>query len=467
MKIQTQTRMSLSRAALAWLALTVMLKVVIDLTGVQTLGVALDDHWQFLDLPELLANPIHSLMSLHSQPPLLNLVVFVLAKLPGDLYGNFVWLNAACAGLTTVLLMRIGAGLGLGVFVCCLLGVAYIFSPAVILNTAYPFYPNLTALGYAAMAFAFLCACQGRAAGLVLFGVSAVYLGWLRSSFSIAHLLALMSVLYLVSSAPVKRGAWLTLLCVSIAFSLIVPVKNKLMYGFFGASSWGSLNIANGLDIQGPLGAFPWPSVIREEMPALKCAHSYGFQDESDFKRNGEPNYNSCLILAYGAVLKEQVLEQYTFKQHARQMAIHFLRYIALPDKYMFLQSRGKIKAYADRYDQMWLPIRWSGRGAFSGHDERLAVLVVLSGALCAFWRYRNPLLGALLAMLLLHAAAHILTDGKEAQRFVYDVEFLLYLFYGWGLQHVIRCCLPLARRLVRREGFEQLDRGSAAPPGQ
>ena len=97
MKIQTQTRMSLSRAALAWLALTVMLKVVIDLTGVQTLGVALDDHWQFLDLPELLANPIHSLMSLHSQPPLLNLVVFVLAKLPGDLYGNFVWLNAACA----------------------------------------------------------------------------------------------------------------------------------------------------------------------------------------------------------------------------------------------------------------------------------------------------------------------------------------------------------------------------------
>jgi len=466
MKIQPQAQMSLSKAALAWLALTVMLKVVIDLTGVQTLGVALDDHWQFLDLPELLANPIQSLMSLHSQPPLLNLVVFVLAKLPGDLYGNFVWLNAACAGLTTILLMRVGAGLGLSGFVCCLLGVAYIFSPAVILNTAYPFYPNLTALGYAVMAFAFVCVWQGRGAGLVWFGVSAVYLGWLRSSFSIAHVLALMGVLYLVSTAPVKRGAWLTLLCISIACSLIVPIKNKSMYGFFGASSWGSLNIANGLDIQGNLGAFPRPSVIRKEMPALKCAHSHGFQDEADVKHNGEPNYNSCLMLAYGAVLKEQVLAEYTFKQHARQMAIHFLRYIALPDKYMFLQSREKIKAYADRYDQMWLPMDWGGRGPFSGRDERLAVLIVVGGALCAFGRHRNRLLGALLAMLLLHAAAHILTDGKEAQRFVYDVEFLLYLFYGLGLQCVIRCCLPLARGLVRREGFGQLDRGSAAPPG-
>ena len=465
MKIHSQAQMSLTQATLAWFAFTVVLKVVIDWSGVQTLGGTLNDHWQFLDLPELLANPLHSLMALHSQPPLLNLLVFILANLPGDLYGNFVWLNAACAGLTAVLLMRIGAGFGLDGLLCWLLGVAYIFSPVVILNTAYPFYPNLTALGYAIMAFAFLHVCQGQTVGLLWFGVSAVYLGWLRSSFSIAHLLALMGILYLVSNAPVKRAAWLVLLCISVACSLIVPIKNKSMYGFFGTSSWGSLNIANGLDIQGDLGAFPWPSVIRKKMPALKCTHSHGFQDESDFKHNGEPNYNSCLMLAYAPVVKEQVLAQYTLKQHARQMVIHFLRYMSLPDKYMFLQSRDQIKTYADRYDQVWLPISWAGRGAFAGHNERLAVLMVVGGAMCAFWRYRNPLLGALLAMLLLHAAAHILTDGKEAQRFVYDVEFLLYLFYGLCLQLGIRCCWPLARRLLCHGDLRQPERRSATPP--
>lgn len=448
MKIQPQARTSLSKAVLAWFAFTVMLKVVIDWSGVQTLGSALDDHWQILDLPELLANPIHSLMTLHSQPPLLNFLIFVLAKMPGDLYGNFVWLNAACAGLTAVLLMRVGSGLGLSDVMSSLVGVAYVFSPAVILNTAYPFYPNLTALGYALMAFAFLCVWRRQAVGLVFFGVSAVYLGWLRSSFSIVHLLVLLGILYLVSNAPVKRGAWLALLGISVACSLIVPIKNKSMYGFFGASSWGSLNIANGLDISGRLGIFPWPSVIREQMPALKCASSYGFQDESDFKRNGHPNYNSCLMIEYGAVMQKEVLARYTIKQHARQVVIHFLRYIALPDKYMFLQPRDQIKKYADRYDLMWLPISWDGRGAFPGRDERFAGLLVVGFAACAFWRRRNPLLGALLAMLLLHAAAHTLTDGKEAQRFVYDLEFLLYLFYGLGLQCAVRCGLRLAQRI-------------------
>ena len=58
----------------------------------------LKSHWQILDLPTLYSEPFESILFLHSQPPLLNIVIFLMDFIKGHIYDNFVILNSILIG---------------------------------------------------------------------------------------------------------------------------------------------------------------------------------------------------------------------------------------------------------------------------------------------------------------------------------------------------------------------------------
>ena len=82
------------------LAFTVFSLTLIRTLGLDTLGKTLETHMQFLDIPLLREAPWQSILYTHSQPPLLNVITWILSLLPTDLYLNFIVLNTLCGYLT-------------------------------------------------------------------------------------------------------------------------------------------------------------------------------------------------------------------------------------------------------------------------------------------------------------------------------------------------------------------------------
>ena len=58
-----------------------------------TLGALLNHHWQIADLRELAAEPLTSWIYVHSQPPLLNIIISIFSSINGEIYLDFILLN--------------------------------------------------------------------------------------------------------------------------------------------------------------------------------------------------------------------------------------------------------------------------------------------------------------------------------------------------------------------------------------
>lgn len=403
--------------------------------GLDTLGNALNQHWQFLDLDVLDREPLASLWQLHAQPPLLNALAWLLGWLPGDRYHNFLIVNALCTGVTALVIYlltwrytrrRLWAGT---------LTAAYVVSPPVLLNSAYPFYPCLTAVGYAVMVYALGTFDERRTRATTLLMGSVLYLALLRSSFSPLHGLATLAVFYLCAQ---PRPSWRTGLALTVgvlAMTLLAPAKNLLTHQVFAASSWSSLNLAKGFGIDTGLDDyFPPPHLIRALHPELRCDRAYGPQDQDDFKSNGEPNYNSCYVLAY-AQLKHPLLRSgYDLGTHARHVRWHLATYLSLPDEYMYLKNRPAIHRYAEWVARMQLPLDTP-----SGIRIRLLLPLVLLASAVVAWRARSRFMLGLLAIVAIHLASHNLTDGMEGPRFVFDIEFTFFVLAGLSASWLLR----------------------------
>ncbi len=394
-----------------------------------SLNVLLQHHWQIADLHSLAAEPFTSWIYIHLQPPLLNMIVAVFSWINSQTYTNFIILNCFCAALSSfTILFVVNRFTGQYKWVGYCFASAYLLAPSTLLNSAYPFYPSLTSAGYSALALSFFTAAQHKRLSLTLLSASLIFLSLLRSSFPPITAVVVLGIYFLFIDNRVnwKRNI-LIVMILSLSPITAVYTKNLLMYNFWGSSSFSPINLAKGFGVPVELNYFPTPEQINRDRPDIRCEHSYKFIDQAIVKKDGNPNYNSCYFLAFAQTQRQTAWEHYDFKQHLRRVMSHVGKYLSLPDRYEYLSNRIKIQSYANTFNQVFLP--WFAR---DGYAIRLTILLIIAAMPFSLWLLSDKRMIGLYALSMVHFATHVITDGDESDRFVFDIEFCFYIFAGF-----------------------------------
>lgn len=415
--------------------------------GLQALGfdayatlVGRQEH--YLDPAWLLAAPVSALVHLHSQPPLLNFFVWLAAVLPGGMYPNLLLLNALASVTTAAAIVALVRPIVGGWFAAALAAV-YLAAPGTILATAHPDYASLTAVGYAGLIFAFRDAARTPARASVLFMASATWLVLLRASFSPLHALAWCAVFAWWIGRAHRRRSTLTHVCLAatVIASLVVPVKNGLLYGSWGSSSWLPLNLALGWHIpMDPPHLEPLadPQDVAAALPDLRCDHSYDPVDTALVMPNGYPNFNSCLTLALAQRVSPRVWRLYDPRVHARWAQRYTLGYFDVPELgYEWREELGpRPEATLERLttvaNRAWLTVQVA---PFARIRVLMAALLVWLVVAALWWR--QPFLLLVLAVLLTHIGTHVLTDGTHSSTFAFDVAWVYTALIGFAVASV------------------------------
>jgi hypothetical protein len=407
--------------------LTATLFASVKMLGLDTLSHVLESYWQYLDLPELFADPLKSLLYFHAQPPLLNTIIVLLNLLPGDLYNKFILVNSLIAIVVAQIIFLIISTSTGSRLIGIILGGAYVLTPSTLLNIAYPFYPSLTTLGYAILIYAFFIISRMPSKSIFYFVLAITYLSLLRSSFSILHTLFFLVVYYFyfkICSAKDFRLAGA--LIVTLSISIIVPIKNWVLYDSFGSSSWAPLNIAYGVGIPRENGYFISPEKLKEIVPSLECKYSYHFQDRADTKHNGVPNFNSCYVLEFAKIVKSEKLRDYDPIRHLKYFLTNTAIYFSPSDKYRQLSNRLLIEKYSNIVNILQLTIPLTEK-----HEIRGLLIILLTAAITVSYSRRKLFMAFCVGVIIIHYLSHTLTDGYESQRFIIDIEFIFLIIAG------------------------------------
>ena len=416
-------------------AVVFLLFFTLELTAVfalelDTLSLLLRHHFQIADLHSLEAAPFTSWIYIHSQPPLFNSLVALLSYFNGKVYTDLVVLNCLCTALTALVILYISnqfAASRKWLGYCAAL--LYLLAPSTLLYSAYPFYPALTSVGYAALALSFFTNKTHKIFSLVLLCVAVIYLTLLRTSFPPTIALIVLGIYFFVidNRLSSKRSILLVTVCCLVPVTAIYT-KNFILYDFWGSSSFAPLNMMKGFDVPVQPNYFPTPEQIKQVHPHLQCERSYRLIDRAIFKHDGGPNYNSCYWLAFAQAHKSTAWSEYAFKPHVRRVVSHLAKYFSLPDKYQFVSNRANIAQYADTFNTIFLPLPMR-----EGYTIRMSLFFLLLLMPWLLYRYPDKRLISLCAVVAIHMASHVLTDGDESDRFVFDIEFCFYIFAAYA----------------------------------
>jgi hypothetical protein len=318
---------------------------LVHLLNLDTLDLVLDNHWQILDLAVLKSDPISSIFYLHYQPPLLNSLLFILLSIPGGIYENMIVLNCIFITIISLILFRITSYYLESNILGFVLTLIYVVSPPILLNAAYPFYVLATSMGYACLVYSFFTIHSKRKLSLFLFLFSIIYLYYLRTSFSLPAIL-ILSALYLYYSRIYFSKFRSLLFIFTYLLVLILPLKNFIVYDFFGTTSGYPANLMLAFDIKAPLGPNPSAIDIIKEYPDIQCKYSNVPADTNPLKANGNPNMNSCFNMEYGRAQMQSIYSNYDFLKHGRNVMRNIAAYFDTPDEYYFLSNRNAILKY-------------------------------------------------------------------------------------------------------------------------
>jgi len=400
----------------------ILILSLVYLLNLDSLGAALDNHWQFLDLPLLFKDPYGSLVSLHAQPPLLNFLAYLLHLIPGNLYTHFVVLNSILGGLVALIIYKViytYTGSNKYSFFSALVFLLY---PSTLIYAAYPFYPMPTALGYTILAYSFSIAKSSHKQSLALLIFSTIYLSLLRSSFSQLHIIVFIVAyfVYVKGGEVVSAKKMFLVGLIAILPIAIISIKNYKLYHFYGVSSWQPINVANGVGIQFPDGAFPPPEIIVKKYPEIECI-SWHDQNLLLNKSNGYPNMNSCYVLGWAKKQKSELMDKYSLNGHISEVIKNSQIYFLASDSYSFNTNRVKIYVYADVVNKIMaiLPAN------FGENTRTIYVLAIMMSLVIGVFN-RKYLLSIFVLIVVIHFFTHVLVDGKESQRFVFDIEPIL-----------------------------------------
>ena len=386
--------------------------------------------WPFVNLlpRELLAGRLaESLWNLHSQPPLLNLILggaLALERASGVAIETWLLVLHALAGgvvvvVTAGLLLRLRLRRWLRAVVMALL----LLDPAFYFYLTLFFTPiyELLCLSLAALAAHRFVARPG-VVGFIGCCAPVAVLVYSRALF---HPLWASAVLAAIAAAgshaapPALRRRIVAVLALTAALLAAWPLRNGLRFGVWGYSSWQGYNLSRGLAIAPPpvWGLFSW-----ERLPGAGTARAGALALVPErfrgipaltmtSKDDGSPNWNHYAMIGMSAELGRRAVE----------VMIHQPWKVAAKalDTYWNSFSRSPIKA--------------------GGAGLRRPLFAACFPLLCAAaawrtYRLRNAdrpaavALGFLLATVLWVLAMAVFVDGDEAYRLRFSTQLALWI---------------------------------------
>jgi hypothetical protein len=288
------------------------------------------NNFQFIDVALFRDRMWESLYYFHMQPPLMNAITGILVKSLPESYPLAMHILYMAIGLASalliyrlMLLLNVGEGLALG------LTIAFTVSPAVVLSENFPMYEYVMMMLLLASSLVLcrLITKPGFWPSLAFFSLLAA-LAWIRALYHLYFLVAFCALV--VWFVRTKRVAVLAGSIVPLLSVLALYIKNLLVFGIFGASSWLGFNMAvvtvhqlsmderNVLIESGKLAPIarveaggPAPTYL----PYIEPIVPTGIPVLDEFvKSNGQPNTNSMPFLKAAPLYRtasKQVMQAY------------------------------------------------------------------------------------------------------------------------------------------------------------
>ncbi|MDB5035740.1 MAG: hypothetical protein JWQ98_2981 [Chlorobi bacterium] len=218
-------------------------RIVFALAGIRY-TINFHDLWHIAEPGLLRDHLLQTLFYLHEQPPLLNLLVGIILKLfPSDyaIVFNGIFIGVGLA--ISIVLYKLMTHMGVGKIVALIMVLIFMVSPASILYENLFFYDYLLAALLIASAFLlFQYLTIGRLRYLVLFFVLLAVIVLTRSLFHLSWLLLVMVLLMIL-----RRDQWKKIVlagCIPCMLAVSIYVKNLVVFGNFGGSTWFGMNMA-------------------------------------------------------------------------------------------------------------------------------------------------------------------------------------------------------------------------------
>jgi hypothetical protein len=431
-------------------------------------------YWHVLDLPLLRDDLARSLLYLHGQPPLYNLLLGLVFKaVPGALAPRLfeaVFLLFGYLGILGIhaLLLELGAPRRAALAAALL----QVFSTTWLVYESWLFYTLPTAVLMTWAAAWLARAARGQARAALAYAAAVAGLSWIRATYQPAFAAAALALLLVAvrSLAPelrrVARGAALA----AFALVLLLPTKNYLLFGWFSSSTWLGMNLAHmtteRLDEAtreewihagrvspvvrvhsfSPLAEFP--AELRAAPPGTPAHPALVAESKTD----GSPNFNHAAYLAISrayqsaaAVVVRRRPDLYL--DRVRRAIITWLR---PPTDYILVVPEREALGGWDRWHSRLL--LWS-----AGDRRRAGPTLVLLPATALFFaalllrpRAERRRLWLLTAFPLLSIAWNLvvgnLADVEENNRFRVEVEGLIVVLGCFGLIETVRLAWSAVR---------------------
>lgn len=318
------------KTALLLILLSIVFRVIFSLNGGSFVARPLNFAMQYLDPVLLKEDLLRSLFYLHSQPPLFNLLLGLVLKVSPDPGLSYELLFKTMGLLIPLLLYDILIVLGTGYLAAGMVSIVFMLNPTLILYEHLLYYTHVETF---LVLLAICCLAHWGAgrntAALVLFWSALLCLSLVRSLFHPVFFLVLALVLagylyrFMREQERARRFFFAAVVIVLLPLAALC-IKNRLVFGFFGTSSWDGMSLwnkvngysAEELDALHRSGIIssraleadlePFKPITRypglEAEAAVRCHHP---ADCTAWKSTGKPNFNHI-----GYVLLSQQLWQ-------------------------------------------------------------------------------------------------------------------------------------------------------------
>jgi hypothetical protein len=272
---------------------------------------------QYLDPLLLKSDLLKSLFYLHSQPPIFNLFLGMVIKLSAIPSLSYELIFNTAGAVISLSFYGILMCLGINWIISLFISLVFMLNPTLILYEHLLYYSYFEVLFVSLSLFFLICWCRDKKyLNVLLFWIFLLCLGMIRSVFHPVFILVTSVILssYLWFLVKEKRCAKVLFLSSFLALAplSVLCLKNTLVFGFFGTSSWEGMSLwtkVNGfapeqleefrdrgiispLAVKAELRAFQQPIgnyFTESELKNIPCHHP---ADCNQFKSTGYPNFN-------------------------------------------------------------------------------------------------------------------------------------------------------------------------------
>ncbi len=288
---------------------------------------------QYLD-PLLLKHDLaQSIFYLHSQPPIFNCFLGIVLKLSSNPSLSYELLFHTAGVLICLSFYGILSYLGINRLISFLITIAFMLNPTLILYEHLLYYSYFEVLFIALSLFFLIRWCRAaKIADVFLFWASLLCLCGIRSVFHPLFILvtALGLSAYLWFWIKDKKVAKTFFLASLLALAPLAALclKNTLVFGFWGTSSWDGMNlwtkvngfgaeqleelhekgIISSLAVTAELRTFQQPIGTYYDEFALKNIPCHHPADCNQFKSTGYPNFNHSGFIELSKQLRKDAL---------------------------------------------------------------------------------------------------------------------------------------------------------------